>query len=445
MSDLSMNTGGGDSIPIAKKDEILKEQWDQFFLLNSSLMDAAYDAVDGEAMEGALEHVLSKVRDDPAGWGAAARMDQLLSYLGRADDPRAKAIPGKRKQFQHASKATFNMRRGLMKSQLQLHKQNLIEQRNPRSIICDREDTQGLNRKYLLDVSLAGHAATFRHAAVAAQRGYIEVGGEDWTIIGPAESCIIQNSSGEIEFVVVRKAAGHTGLIDLVARNVDEATSNFRSLRPTEPGIMTGNLLRPQRFSGDEILEMHHRLLAGSTLVWKLAESRFPAAVTADVSKELGKLPNFFTTHIPEGQGFTFKLGEMEYAFPEAPRCPPEVYHSQNYSSLAHSEQTTTRFAIAYHALRREESLEHSPALGGDFVDVGLKVLMRASSDTLFAFNAKHLHGTTPMQHIDQRGVVFPFSQRILDAYNKTRECETVLLDEVVEAPEGATVVSDNI
>ncbi|KAG8935209.1 hypothetical protein FRC01_005465 [Tulasnella sp. 417] len=270
MSDLSTNTGGGDGIPTAKKNKIPMAQC------------AAHDAVDGEAMEAALGHVLGMVNRDHAGWGADAGMDQLLSYLGRAADPQASAIPGKRKQFQHESKATFNMKRDLMKSKLQLHRRNLIEERNPRSIICDREDTQGLNRKYLLDVSLAGHAATFRTAAVAAQRGYIEVGGEDWTIIGPTESCIIRNRSDEIEFVVVRKAADHAGLIDLIASNVDEATSNFRSLCPTEPGIMTGNLLRPQRFSEDEILEMHHRLLAGATLVWKLAESRLPAAVTAD-------------------------------------------------------------------------------------------------------------------------------------------------------------------
>lgn len=96
---------------------------------------------------------------------------------------------------------------------------------------------------------------------------------------------------------------------------------------------------------------------------------------------------------------------------------------------------------MAYHALR----VEHDEPFGGDFVDVGLKVLMRASSDTLFAFRANNLHGTTPMQDVEQLGVVFPFSERIAAAYRKAIDAPTIFLEEAVIAPPGATVVSQHI
>lgn len=55
----------------------------------------------------------------------------------------------------------------------------------------NREDTKGLNRKFLLDVSLFEHQAAF--ADEAAAQGYIEVGGEGWLIIEPGQSCVIRN------------------------------------------------------------------------------------------------------------------------------------------------------------------------------------------------------------------------------------------------------------
>lgn len=83
---------------------------------------------------------------------------------------------------------------------------------------------------------------------------------------------------------------------------------------------------------------------------------------------------------------------------------------------------------------------------GGDFVDIGLKVLMRASSDTLFSFRANELHGTTSMQDVEQLGLAFPFSERIVDAYNKAlAAAATVVLEEAVIGPPGASVVSQHI
>lgn len=113
----------------------------------------------------------------------------------------------------------------------------------------------------------------------------------------------------------------------------------------------------------------------------------------------------------------------------------------------AHSEKTYTDFAVAYHALRTETNHEDHPFVpfGGDFVDIGLRVLMRAASDTLFAFRANHLHGTTPMRCIEQLGVVYPFSERIKVAYKKAQETTTVVLDDVVTAAPGASVVDHHI
>lgn len=80
-----------------------------------------------------------------------------------------------------------------MKHDLCLNETELIMKSDHlRHIVRDREETKGLNRKFLLDVSNPEHQATF--GAEAKETGYIEVGGAEWLIIEPNESCIIKNS-----------------------------------------------------------------------------------------------------------------------------------------------------------------------------------------------------------------------------------------------------------
>lgn len=64
------------------------------------------------------------------------------------------------------------------------------------------------------------------------------------------------------------------------------------------------NLFRPERFTDDAISTFHHDLLAGSTMVWKLAESRLPSEVMEGLIKNLDEsgLPGIFTSHIEKGE-----------------------------------------------------------------------------------------------------------------------------------------------
>lgn len=144
---------------------------------------------------------------------------------------------------------------------------------------------------------------------------------------------------GDIEFVVMRNAAGNADLMEFIANNVRKAARNFRGLRvgdteskifkqgtetlwqPTEPGSITAfgvsagprharmfgyakNLLRPKSFTQDEVVAFHNDLLAGSTMVWKIAESRLPTDVMGDLINKLDEsgLPGIFTSHVPEGK-----------------------------------------------------------------------------------------------------------------------------------------------
>lgn len=63
------------------------------------------------------------------------------------------------------------------------------------------------------------------------------------------------------------------------------------------------NLLRPNRFTEDEITRFHHNLLAGSTMIWKIAESHLPAEIMQPLIAKLkgSDLPGIFTSHIEEG------------------------------------------------------------------------------------------------------------------------------------------------
>ncbi|KAG9022158.1 hypothetical protein FS837_006571 [Tulasnella sp. UAMH 9824] len=450
--------------------KISHNAWEEFLLSHQALIAAVLEAEDLAALDRAMQDVLVAVHASIDGSSTSADMNELLSYMGCSGIPGLRSIPGKRRELRAATRATFNQKRRLMREDLNLSTSNVImKSDNLRLMTRNREDTKGLNRKFLLDVSLFEHQAEFADEAEAQGHGYIEVGREGWLIIEPEQSCVIRNDEGHIEFAVMRGAAGHDGLIDLVGDNVRKAASNLRGLRPTEPGSVTAfglsagprhcrmfghakNLLHPNRFTENEITKFHHNLLAGSTVIWKIAESRLPAEIMQPLIAKLegSGLPGIFTSHIEEGTGFTLPLGGKEYHFTGSPHGPPEVYHSANYSSKgrrAHSERTYTEFAVAYHALRAETTDEHHPfvSFGGDFVDIGLKVLMRASSDTLFAFRANHLHGTTPMRCIEQLGIVYPFSERIKVAYEKAQDAKTIILEDVVTAAPGASVVSHHI
>jgi hypothetical protein len=54
---------------------------------------------------------------------------------------------------------------------------------------------------------------------------------------------------------------------------------------------------------------------------------------------------------------------------------------------------------------------------GADFVDASLGIILRHAADTVFAFHPCHRHGTTKCDHVEHTGLVFTFSQQILDAY----------------------------
>lgn len=122
------------------------------------------------------------------------------------------------------------------------------------------------------------------------------------------------------------------------------------------------------------------------------------------------------------------------------------MYIAYNSYRRAHKENTSTPYAISYTAQRTEMAGpgDELPPFGGDFVDIGLKVMMRQASDTLFVFRARQYHGTTPMHQVQQTGVVYPFSSRLEDAYAKATKAGTVELDQVYSAGD-APMVDKNI
>lgn len=56
---------------------------------------------------------------------------------------------------------------------------------------------------------------------------------------------------------------------------------------------------------------------------------------------------------------------------------------------------------------------------GANFVDAGLKVVVKQAAGTLMIFRPEHHHGTTAAEGMSNRAVSITFSQRILDAFEK--------------------------
>lgn len=59
---------------------------------------------------------------------------------------------------------------------------------------------------------------------------------------------------------------------------------------------------------------------------------------------------------------------------------------------------------------------------GANFVDAGLKVVVKQAAGTLMVFRPAHPHGTTAAEGMSNRAISITFSQRILDAYEVAKK-----------------------
>ena len=59
---------------------------------------------------------------------------------------------------------------------------------------------------------------------------------------------------------------------------------------------------------------------------------------------------------------------------------------------------------------------------GGNFVDVTLKVVVKAAVGTLFVFQPSKLHGTTLSYGATNRNMAITFSKRVADGYREMVE-----------------------
>lgn len=148
------------------------------------------------------------------------------------------------------------------------------------------------------------------------------------------------------------------------------------------------------------------------------------------------------------GDGFTIKVNDEDYTFPAIARGPPQVYMSRGYTAYAfpaedhlfllntrshsrwsHTDQAYCKYALSWTVDReviapsRKRNLAAASG-GASFVDVGLRVVVKASSATLTAFQPMHLHGTTSAQGGINRAITHTFDQRVGEAWAKWKEIE---------------------
>lgn len=88
---------------------------------------------------------------------------------------------------------------------------------------------------------------------------------------------------------------------------------------------------------------------------------------------------------------------------------------------VSHSDTSFTKYNIFWETLRSPKGEMAGEILGGNFIDISLKVIVRGATDTVCAFKPQYLHGTTiPDPNLRRSGIIMAFSTHIKKAYLKS-------------------------
>ena len=91
--------------------------------------------------------------------------------------------------------------------------------------------------------------------------------------------------------------------------------------------------------------------------------------------------------------------------------------------SLSQSNHTyATRSTARQSSVTKEKSQPAVKGGGANFVDVTLKVVIKASPGTLFVFKPEQLHGTTLAHGAVNHNIAITFSQQLEDGYREVHQ-----------------------
>ncbi|KAG9310474.1 hypothetical protein JVU11DRAFT_9618 [Chiua virens] len=261
-----------------------------------------------------------------------------------------------------------------------------------------------------------------------------------WHVVKPDENAIFINKMGEVELAILRNScAPCPELLSYVNTVIQEAVLDRRGCRPSHPGklIQCGWNAGPRHarvfglvrnikhtISGEERAQHDQKILGICSLSWNLLTAHLPKEVVDGVSKAIAEadLPNMSMLDDYSDDGYELQLPSGTLSFKTAPRAPAEAYLVQNYSAPIHKDKLYAPYALNWSTQCEPGDVHEShpeKSLGGNFVDVSLRVVVQSAADTFMAIRPGYKHGTTHSRPGTLRqGVAINFSTHIKEAYD---------------------------
>ncbi|KAH9917278.1 uncharacterized protein B0H18DRAFT_41758 [Fomitopsis serialis] len=263
----------------------------------------------------------------------------------------------------------------------------------------------------------------------------------DYLEIGTEESVIILSGSSqgyELELMCIRgvaqQAALSTPLYAWLHQVVESACNERRN--PSHGGHMAqvglnrgpwharvvGWAKSYTRNLDPSIQQCHDEDVIGAvSLVWAMIKAVVPSEAIQEVeaSLEQAEMPRIATRNVAEGSGYKITVGQQIYSFPAAERGPPEAYMSRGYIAWSHIDKAYCKFAFSLCVARELVTTRYNalPSGGANFVDVGLRVVIKQAAGTLIGFKADYSHGTTLAYGAVNHSISIAFSRPLAQAW----------------------------
>ena len=112
-------------------------------------------------------------------------------------------------------------------------------------------------------------------------------------------------------------------------------------------------------------------------------------------------------------------------------------HHYLYLCSWTHTDQAYCKYAFVLCAEHQNPDVQIHPFPGLNFVDIGLKFVIRQATGTMMAFQPECLHGTTSAHGAVNNSIIISFLHCIHDAWEDAKklhgQVQVVLKDGVVE------------
>ncbi|KAH8103629.1 hypothetical protein BXZ70DRAFT_926698 [Cristinia sonorae] len=281
-----------------------------------------------------------------------------------------------------------------------------------------------------------------------------------WEFVGESESVIFlswnDNDQIQHELAIMRPLPNDTrlALVEWFTSVINSAVRDRRNVRPNHIGNMvqigyntgprhakvTGLAKSFQRtLTPDKMAASDTEVIGMVSLFWSLMKAWLPQDVIAQITNALDEhdLPRIATRNVKAGAGFNIQASGVDYRFDYEERAPPEAYLTYGYVAHVHADPTYAGWALAACVQREVKDGAKLARGGANFFDVGLRIIIKQSAGTIWAFRPQFRHGTTEAHGAVNWGITFGFSERLAKAWDAEGRDKQIAIVSKAGAGEG--------